>query len=104
MINIWDKVWLFWCNLKINRLYNKFDFCHLGPFSVIKQINDVAFCLELPPSMKIHPLFHVSLFKLYKESSILGRFQIPPPLIEFEGEKEFEVLEIFDSRINRKKL
>jgi hypothetical protein len=42
---------------------------------VVKQINDVAFCLELPPSMKIHPVVHVSLLEPYKESSIPCRFQ-----------------------------
>jgi hypothetical protein len=50
MINIGDKVWLLRRNLKTNRLCIKLVFCHLGPFQVIKQINDVAFRLELPPS------------------------------------------------------
>jgi hypothetical protein len=45
MINIGDKVWLLHRNLKTNRPCDKLDFRHLGPFSVVKQINDVAFCL-----------------------------------------------------------
>jgi hypothetical protein len=49
--------------------------------------------------MKIHLVFHVSLFKPYKESSIPRKFQVPPPPIEIEGQEEFEVLEILDSRI-----
>jgi hypothetical protein len=92
MINIGDKVWIFRCNFNTNRPCDKLDFCHLGPFSVIKQINDVVFCLELPPSMKIHPILHVSLFELYKESSIPSRFQVPHLSIEIEGQEEFEVL------------
>jgi hypothetical protein len=52
MINIGDKVWLLCQNLKTNHPCNKLDLHHLGPFSVVKQINDVAFHLELPPSMK----------------------------------------------------
>ena len=37
-------------------------------FSIVKQITDVAFCQELPPSIKILLVFYVSLFELYKES------------------------------------
>jgi hypothetical protein len=84
MINIGDKIWLLHCNLKTNRPCNKLDFRHLGPFSVVKKINDVAFHLGLPPSMKIYPLFHISLLEPYKESSIPGRFLVPPLPIEIE--------------------
>jgi hypothetical protein len=54
--------------------------------------------------MKIHLVFHVFLFKLKKESSIPGKFQVPPPQVEIEGQEEFEVSEILDSRIIQKKL
>jgi hypothetical protein len=54
--------------------------------------------------MKIHLVFHVSLLEPYKESSIPSRSQVPPPPIEIEGQEEFEVSEILDSRIIRRKL
>ena len=54
--------------------------------------------------MKIHLVFHVSLLELYKDSTILGRLQAPPPPIEVDGAEEFEISEILDSRINRGKL
>jgi hypothetical protein len=54
--------------------------------------------------MKIHPIFHISLFKLYKELSISGKFQVLPPLIETKGQEEFEVSEILDLRITQRKL
>jgi hypothetical protein len=104
VINIGNKVWLLRRNLKTNRPCDKLDFRRLGPFSVVKQINDVAFHLELPPSMKIYPIFHISLFELYKKSSIPSRFQVPPLPVEIEGQKEFKVLEILDSRIIQRKL
>jgi hypothetical protein len=104
MINIRDKVWLFRHNLKTNHPCDKLNFRHLGSFSVVKKINDVAFRLELPPSMKLHPVFHVSLFEPYKELSIPGRFQVPPLPIEIKRQEEFEVSEILDSRIIQRKL
>ena len=57
MINIGDKIWLLHCNLKTNCPSNKLDFCSLGPFPVIKKINDLIFRQELIPSIKIHHVF-----------------------------------------------
>jgi hypothetical protein len=54
--------------------------------------------------MKIHPLFHVSLLEPYRKSTIPGWLLAPPPLIEINGEEEFEVSKIIDSRINRRRL
>jgi len=49
--------------------------------------------------MKIHPLFHVSLLEPYHASTILGRIHDPLPIIEVDGEHEYEVENILNSRI-----
>ena len=38
------------------------------------------------------------LLEPYKEPTILGQLQAPPPPIEIDGEDEFEVSEILDSQ------
>jgi len=38
-------------------------FC--GPFEILDRISLVAYMLELPSSMNVHNLFHVSLLKMY---------------------------------------
>ncbi len=63
----------------------------------MKQINVVAFQLKLLDSMKIHPMFHVSLLEPYHASTILGRIFEPPPPIEIDGEQEYEVEDVLDS-------
>jgi hypothetical protein len=103
-ISVGDKVWLLRRNLKTHRPSDKLDYCRLGPFCVSKQVNEVAYRLDLPSSMKIHPMFHVSLFEPYRESTIPGQLPAPPPPIEINGEEEFEVSKIIDSRINRRRL
>ena len=39
----------------------KFTPRYLGPFKIIKMLNTVAVKLELPPTLKIHPVFHTNL-------------------------------------------
>ena len=73
---------------------NKHNFCRklypkfIGPFKITAKVNDVAYRLDLPASLKIHNVFHVSLLKKYNGL----RSPNPPPIpIEVEGELEYEV-------------
>jgi len=51
----------------------------------------------------MHPVFHVSQLETSLQSSIPNRVQSPPPLIEVDGEVEYKVEEILDSKINRRR-
>ena len=99
-----DKVWLLHRNIKTNQPCDKLDYQRIGPFRIEKQINIVAYRLELSTSMKIHPIFHASLLEIYHESTILGRSQPIPPFVEIDGCEEYEVESILDSRILQGKL
>ncbi|KAH8153128.1 uncharacterized protein LAJ45_02715 [Morchella importuna] len=48
--------------------------------------------------MKIHPVFHVSLLSPEAGNPLPGQQLSPPPPVEIEGEEEWEVEEILDSR------
>jgi len=37
----------------------------MGPFKIIKKISTTAYRLELPETLRIHPVFHISLLKPY---------------------------------------
>ena len=71
----------------------------IGPFNVIKVINNVAFKLALPTTMsKVHPVFHASLLKPYYPS---GTCQPPPPIVDEEGDVVYFVESIIDHRIRK---
>lgn len=68
-----DKVWLLRRNIRTMRPCDKLDARKLGPFVVDSKIGSVAYKLLLPDSMKIHPVFHVSLLERYYENQLASR-------------------------------
>ena len=76
----------------------------VGPFKILEQINEVAYRLELPPSMPIHNVFHVSLLKPYHDD---GKRQPPPPPALVDTELEYEVEQILlhrERKIGKRKV
>ena len=65
-----------------------------------------AYRLTLPPSMKrLHPVFNVVKLMLAPTDPIAGRHAPPPPPPELiDGEEEYVVEEIRDSRMFRRRL
>ena len=75
---------------------------NLGPYAIIAQVGSLSFTLCLPDSMcAVHPIFHVSQLKPAFTNNIPNWTQPPPLLIEVDGELEFEILEVLDSKVDR---
>jgi hypothetical protein len=76
-----------------------------GPFRILKSVGKRAYKLALPSSMKIHPVFHVSLLHPAADDPFPGQnHEEQPPPITIDGEDEYEVEEILDSRTRYRKL
>jgi hypothetical protein len=67
-------------------------------------LSKTTYELDLPESMKVHPVFHVSLLRPVKENKIEGRKQGNPPAVVVEGEEEFEVEKIVRARRRKGRL
>lgn len=50
------------------RLHPKLSAKYYDPFQILKQVGPVAFWLQLPETTRIHPVFHVSQFKMAVET------------------------------------
>jgi hypothetical protein len=60
----------------------------VGPFEVLAKVGNCSYRLQLPPSLPVHPVFHTSLLREFKDD---GRHQPPPAPVELAGQQEFEV-------------
>jgi len=74
----------------------------VGPYKVKGIISSNVIELELPKTIKIHPVVNVSRVRLY-QSQVKGQKKIPPKPVIIEGEEEFEVERILNKRVVRGK-
>ena len=97
-LNVGQKVWLDTRNLQISGLPQKLVDRFAGPYSIKWQISPLAYELTLPKDLKIHLVVHVSLLSPHHTSSLPGRHPPEPAPLDVEGEEEYEVEEVLDSR------
>jgi len=74
----------------------------VGPYKVKGIVSSNVIELELPKSIKIHPVVNASRVRLYKPQ-VEGQKRMPPKLVIIEGKKEFEVEKILNKRMVRGK-
>src|SRR4051812_9927880 len=73
----------------------------IGPYSIIAKISPVAYRLDLPPNLRIHPVFHVSLLRPYQDPNTVAHRSLPappPPAVTINDHLEYEVERILDQR------
>ena len=100
---IGDKVFIKSDNIRTTRPSKKLTEKFLGPFEILAQVNSVSFTLHLPNSMRsIHPIFHISMLEPSTPNEFPNRTETLPPPVIINGETEFEISEILDSKIDKR--
>jgi hypothetical protein len=77
---------------------------YIGPFRVKRVVNEVAYELDLPPTIRVHPVFHVSKLKPFVSGGSVypDREQVvtrPSAEIIGDGEQAWEVDKVVDKRV-----
>ncbi|TPX39097.1 hypothetical protein SeLEV6574_g07427 [Synchytrium endobioticum] len=96
--NLGDEVMLSTKNIRTERSTKKLDYKWIGPYYIKRQINPVTYELELPSNMRIHDVFHTSLFKRYIRPTDLSKQLPKPPPIRIAEEDGFIIKDILDVR------
>jgi hypothetical protein len=58
-----DLVYLLRRNIKIIRPSDKLDLKKIGPFKVKRNIRDISFEFKFLPTIRIYPIFYISLLE-----------------------------------------
>jgi len=101
-----DMVYLDSEDIHTTRPSKKLSHRRIGPYPVERRVGKHAYRLSLPPSMRrLHPVFNVVKLSLASPDPIAGRHPEPPPPPELvDGEEEWIVEKVLNSRMFRRKL
>lgn len=92
-----DKVYVSTKTWKMDRPSRKLDQQMAGPFTVLEQVGN-AFRIDLPDSIKIHPVISTDKLRKAANDPLPGQLQNPGLPIIVNGQNEWDVEEILSSR------
>jgi len=77
---------------------------YLRPYEIIAQPSLQSFTLHLPDTMKaVHSVFHVSMLKPAIPNTFQQHSKPPPVPVIIDGEPEYKISRIVDSKIDRQR-
>mgnify|MGYP006280086663 CR=1 FL=1 len=96
-----DQVLLSTNHLALQDLSPKLRLKYQGPWPILRVISPVAYKLDLPPWMKIHPVFHISKLQRFHSNPFpLPRDSTrPPPVQVTDGQPEYLVEAIVGKKL-----
>lgn len=93
-----QKVWLSSRDLPLQVDCKKLAPQYVGPYEIAKIINPVSVKLKLPATLKVNPVFHVSLLKPVVSSPLCPPAEPPPPARVIDGHPAYTVSRVLDVR------
>jgi len=87
----------------MDRPSHKLDQQMAGPYIILEQVGN-AFRIDLPPSIRIHPVISADKLRKAANDPLPGQLQEPGLPIVVNGQEEWDVDEILASRAYYNKL
>jgi transposase InsO family protein/translation initiation factor IF-1 len=103
LFQVGDKVKLSTVNLNLpSTMSKKLAARFIGPFSVEEVINPVVYKLKLPATLKVHPVFHISLLRPWKEDDEFPDHKgDAAPVLVYPDDNQWLVDKLLDKRRER---
>lgn len=97
--NVGDKVYIHAKNIETQRECKKFDNVNIGPYPITRRIGASSYEVKLDPETQIHNVFHSSLLSLDPDDPLPGQKKQKGMPVIVDGEEEWEVENVQDSRL-----
>lgn len=88
-----NNVYLFCRNIKTKRPSDKLDYKKIGLFRILQKLSEISYELSLSLTMRIYPVFYISLFE-----PVLANVRLDQNTIFEDYKPEYEVERIIDVR------
>ncbi|XP_055832592.1 uncharacterized protein LOC129901441 isoform X2 [Solanum dulcamara] len=75
-----------------------------GPFRIVAKVGKISYKLELPPYLKVYPVFHASFLKPYhedKDDSSRGESSLVPITITASHDRDIEAIVDYQAKQKR---
>ena len=86
-----DNVLLSTRHIRFRRCPTKLQRRYVGPFKIVQKISNVAYRLQLPEDWTMHPVFHISLLKPWRESDWSCPVDEPELDVNLEPQPRYEI-------------
>jgi len=103
-LKVGDLVFVLAKFIRTTWLSKKLSEKYLGPFEITGKLSNQSYQIKLPAHLhSIHPMFHISQLEPATASSIPQHTNELLPPIEVDGQMEFELSRILDSKFHRQR-